>query len=300
MCLFHQCQRVLPVLKSNDFEIIAFLPGFVPCRTDPLTPDFIIGQMIPGKRWQTRVYEDIRMNSSFMADKVWIPSANLVIKFYQPNVYVVEATKDELPAADATEDEQPAADAKAAKAVQGTATEDVEISQEYIKLCLAYKQAMSAVESLKGDLVKQRPVFTSPKDIFKVNWDKGLGMLHDKNPKDAAEYFQKCIDLKIPDSESHGRSSASAYYNLACCYAQLAQTDDAIKALTTAIAIGYDRWMHMIDDSDLDSIKDTPAFVRLVSQMYKKYPKDRWLCSIGGKPDPIEKWLADHGLDKLG
>ena len=232
-----------------------------------------------------------------MGDKVWIPSANLVIKFYKNDVYVVEATKDELPNTDtdATEDEQPAAAAKAARGIQ---TEDVTLPQDYIKLCLAYKQAMSAVESLKGNLDKQRPVFTSPRDIFKLNWDTGLEMLRLKNPKDAAEYFQKCIDLKLPESEF--TSPASAYYNLACCYAQLAQTDDAIKALTTAIAIGYDRWMHMIDDSDLDSIKDTPAFVRLVAQMYKKYPKDRWLCSIGGKPDPIEKWLADHGLDKLG
>jgi len=55
-----------------------------------------------------------------------------------------------------------------------------------------------------------------------------------------------------------------AHYNLACSYALLGQTDEAIEALRRAIELGYRDFKHLKQDRDLDSIRNDPRFRQLL------------------------------------
>jgi len=58
-----------------------------------------------------------------------------------------------------------------------------------------------------------------------------------------------------------------ALYNLACCEAQLGNSQAALVSLQKAISAGYNNVAHMEADADLASIRETPAFKALVAAM---------------------------------
>jgi len=56
-------------------------------------------------------------------------------------------------------------------------------------------------------------------------------------------------------------------YNLACAEALLFNVDGAIKFLENAVEKGYSNLNHMLQDRDLDNIKNTDAFKMIVKKM---------------------------------
>jgi tetratricopeptide (TPR) repeat protein len=58
-----------------------------------------------------------------------------------------------------------------------------------------------------------------------------------------------------------------ALYNLACAESLLENVPEAIRALESAIENGYSNLTHMLNDKDLDNIKNTEAFVNLVKKL---------------------------------
>jgi tetratricopeptide (TPR) repeat protein len=58
-----------------------------------------------------------------------------------------------------------------------------------------------------------------------------------------------------------------ALYNLACCEAQLGNSQAALVSLQKAISAGYNNVAHMEVDTDFASIRETPAFKALVAAM---------------------------------
>ena len=57
-----------------------------------------------------------------------------------------------------------------------------------------------------------------------------------------------------------------AHYNLACSYALLKRTDQAIKTLRRAIELGYHDFRYMREDHDLDTIRHDPRFRQLLRE----------------------------------
>jgi Flp pilus assembly protein TadD len=57
-----------------------------------------------------------------------------------------------------------------------------------------------------------------------------------------------------------------AHYNLACSYALLKRTDNAIKTLRRAIELGYHDFRYMREDHDLDTIRHDPRFRQLLRE----------------------------------
>ena len=57
-----------------------------------------------------------------------------------------------------------------------------------------------------------------------------------------------------------------AHYNLACSYALLKRTDQALKTLRRAIELGYHDFRYMREDHDLDSIRHDPRFRQLMRE----------------------------------
>jgi Flp pilus assembly protein TadD len=55
-----------------------------------------------------------------------------------------------------------------------------------------------------------------------------------------------------------------AHYNLACSYALLQRSEQAIHTLRKAIELGYRDFRYMREDHDLDSIRHDPRFRQLL------------------------------------
>jgi len=55
------------------------------------------------------------------------------------------------------------------------------------------------------------------------------------------------------------------HYNLACSFALLKQTTEALAALARAISLGYSDFEHMQRDRDLKNLHDHPEFRKLIS-----------------------------------
>jgi tetratricopeptide (TPR) repeat protein len=55
-----------------------------------------------------------------------------------------------------------------------------------------------------------------------------------------------------------------AHYNLACSYALLKQSDQALRILRKAVELGYRDFRYMREDHDLDSIRHDPRFLQLL------------------------------------
>lgn len=59
------------------------------------------------------------------------------------------------------------------------------------------------------------------------------------------------------------------YYNLACNYSLLERYQKAIKCLNKALSLGYKDAEHMLNDPDLDNIKESKEFKNLLEKYFK-------------------------------
>ena len=57
-----------------------------------------------------------------------------------------------------------------------------------------------------------------------------------------------------------------ANYNLACSYALLKRTEQALKTLRRAVELGYRDFRYMREDHDLDSVRSDPRFRQLLRE----------------------------------
>ncbi len=55
----------------------------------------------------------------------------------------------------------------------------------------------------------------------------------------------------------------AVYYNLACDYSLLGDTEEALAQLSLAVMFGYDDFKHMEKDADLSNLRKTEAYRRL-------------------------------------
>ena len=58
--------------------------------------------------------------------------------------------------------------------------------------------------------------------------------------------------------------SPKIHYNLACLYARQGQPQDALGHLETAIQNGYDNWRQIVSDKDLENLRDTEYFKKII------------------------------------
>ena len=88
-----------------------------------------------------------------------------------------------------------------------------------------------------------------------------LGGLYTKTGRvtDGLRMDRKLVRLQ-PDN-------ATAHYNLACSLALVKRRVDALRALERAVALGYNDAEWMRQDPDLESLKDLPAFKKLLAQL---------------------------------
>lgn len=60
------------------------------------------------------------------------------------------------------------------------------------------------------------------------------------------------------------KSDPVVHYNLACSYALLSQSKEALSALRKAIELGYSDFNYLLKDKDLKNIQNHPDFLALI------------------------------------
>jgi Flp pilus assembly protein TadD len=71
------------------------------------------------------------------------------------------------------------------------------------------------------------------------------------------------IDRRLVQLRPH---DPLAHYNLACSFALLKRSEQAIKMLRKAVELGYRDFGYMREDSDLDTIRHDPRFRQLLRE----------------------------------
>ncbi len=84
---------------------------------------------------------------------------------------------------------------------------------------------------------------------------------HIGDPARALEYLKRIVALDP--------TRADAYYNAACMYARLHQPEQAVSWLEKAVENGYRHWERIETDPDLDGIRATPGYRRLMENRKK-------------------------------
>ena len=72
------------------------------------------------------------------------------------------------------------------------------------------------------------------------------------------------VDLRLVQLQP---KNEMAMYNLACSYAVLKQTSEALESLRRAIMLGYSDLDYLLNDPDLCSLHGHPEFQRIVAHL---------------------------------
>lgn len=78
------------------------------------------------------------------------------------------------------------------------------------------------------------------------------------------------LDTIIARGEDH----ASDYYNAACLYSRMKDKENALKYLEKSFEEGYIGFSHLVKDYDMDFIRDTPEYKKLVEKYKAIYEKN--------------------------
>ena len=136
----------------------------------------------------------------------------------------------------------------------------IDLDKEYAYIYLMRGQ----IHLKRGDKIKAEEDFNTVLQLDTVVTDGSCRQyaLHFLGRDDEAdEWMQKLIDDE-PYDMGH-------YYDKACLYSRMGRTDEAVKALETALEMGYCAFTHIENDDDMDAIRGRDDFKALIV-MYKE------------------------------
>ena len=111
---------------------------------------------------------------------------------------------------------------------------------------------------------------------------------------DKAIAFMDSMIVNEPDNAGH-------YYDAACLYSRMGKKDAALEFLRTACEKGYHRFAHALVDDDLDAIKDTDEFRKLIEEYQGKQNQENQSNSVQEFVEEIVKipFTKDGGVYKV-
>ncbi len=170
-------------------------------------------------------------------------------------------------------------------------------AEENTKLCYRFLIQKKYKEAEK---FCRKAIELDPQNAIAHNY---VGVVYNSlgNYEEAKNFCQKAIDLdsylssaydnlgyalnklgKYDEAiESHKKANAldpndsNPYYNLACAYSFKEDKDNALKCLEQAIDKGCDTLKHIEEDSDLDFIRDTKEYNRIIEKLKNKLKDKR-------------------------
>ncbi len=105
------------------------------------------------------------------------------------------------------------------------------------------------------DLLNKRSLV---KNEYRLVLDRLVKALADAGELTAATALLEKMKAAMPDN-------AAVFYNLACLYARQNDRDRAVGNLKKAVERGYDNWHHLKVDPDLQNIKDSVFFKKIIN-----------------------------------
>ena len=137
----------------------------------------------------------------------------------------------------------------------------IDLDKEYAYIYLMRGQ----IHLKRGDKIKAEEDFNTVLQLDTVVTDGSCRQyaLHFLGRDDEAdEWMQKLIDDE-PYDMGH-------YYDKACLYSRMGRTDEAVKALETALEMGYCAFTHIENDDDMDAIRGRNDFRALIVKYKEK------------------------------
>lgn len=137
----------------------------------------------------------------------------------------------------------------------------IDLDKEYAYIYLMRGQ----IHLKRGDKIKADEDFNTVLQLDTVVTDGSCRQyaLHFLGRDDEAdEWMQKLIDDE-PYDMGH-------YYDKACLYSRMGRTDEAVKALETALEMGYCAFTHIENDDDMDAIRGRDDFRALIVKYKEK------------------------------
>ena len=137
----------------------------------------------------------------------------------------------------------------------------IDLYKEYAYIYLMRGQ----IHLKRGDKIKAEEDFNTVLQLDTVVTDGSCRQyaLHFLGRDDEAdEWMQKLIDDE-PYDMGH-------YYDKACLYSRMGRTDEAVKALETALEMGYCAFTHIENDDDMDAIRGRDDFRALIVKYKEK------------------------------
>lgn len=131
----------------------------------------------------------------------------------------------------------------------------IDLDKEYAYIYLMRGQ----IHLKRGDKIKADEDFNTVLQLDTIVTDGSCRQyaLHFLGRDDEAdEWMQKLIDDE-PYDMGH-------YYDKACLYSRMGRTDEAVKALETALEMGYCAFPHIENDDDMDAIRGRDDFRALI------------------------------------
>ena len=137
----------------------------------------------------------------------------------------------------------------------------IDLDKEYAYIYLMRGQ----IHLKRGDKIKAEEDFNTVLQLDTVVTDGSCRQyaLHFLGRDDEAdEWMQKLIDDE-PYDMGH-------YYDKACLYSRMGRIDEAVKALETALEMGYCAFPHIENDDDMDAIRGRDDFRALIVKYKEK------------------------------
>ena len=137
----------------------------------------------------------------------------------------------------------------------------IDLDKEYAYIYLMRGQ----IHLKRGDKIKAEEDFNTVLQLDTVVTDGSCRQyaLHFLGRDDEAdEWMQKLINDE-PYDMGH-------YYDKACLYSRMGRTDEAVKALETALEMGYCAFPHIENDDDMDAIRGRDDFKALIVKYKEK------------------------------
>ncbi|MDR1897732.1 MAG: tetratricopeptide repeat protein [Prevotellaceae bacterium] len=155
---------------------------------------------------------------------------------------------------------------------------DNEYAYTYLNRGCLYQKELDKPDLAKKDFLKVLELETEYRSSGNC---RQYALVHLGREKDAIAW-QDSILAQYPTSGN--------YYDAACVYSLMKRTPEAIACLRTAFEKGYREFIHLANDNDLDNIRNTPEYVKLMNEW-----KDKAYVS-----EPLSETPVRAGEDRTG
>jgi len=147
------------------------------------------------------------------------------------------------------------------------------LKKDYDKAIKDHDEAIRLDPKYTSAFINRGNVWSQKKDYDKAikDYDEAIRLdpknAFSFNTRSAAWYAKKEYDKAIEDLDEAIRlnpKNVDAFYYKARCYALQNNSDRAIDNLEKAVAVGFRDFKQMIEDTDLDSIRNDPRYKKLI------------------------------------